>query len=156
MCAAAANGGANEAVNFPANYSPVMCVHSANELGKPSQFTPTPRSLSYNFTVLGENVKSAWPGKEQDQARSGTSIATPILAAVMSLILEFIYQKPVKTQQDLRIKTPRGMTHLLQATSKQEQGYHLVQPWSILEPSKGRARVESRILDIMDQGFPVA
>jgi len=107
-----------------------------------------------NFLVLGENVSSTWPGEEQERARSGTSIATPILAAIMALVLEFMYQKPTKTSQDRRLGTARGMTHLLQAMSKQERGYHLVQPWTLYDSRKHRTRVESRILDIMEERFP--
>lgn len=153
ICAAASNNGAHDNVAFPANCSPVLCVHSTNELGKPSEFTPTLLEMRPNFSVLGEKVRSTWPGMSEERACSGTSIATPILAAVMALILEFMYQKPNKTDHDRWLQSASGMTHLLQAISKQERGYHLVQPWTLYDSRKPRERVESKILDIMEEKF---
>lgn len=155
ICAAASNNGVNDNVAFPANYGPVICVHSVTDMGRPSEFTPSPLESSPNFAVLGENVCAAWPGLKDGQSRSGTSVATPILAAVIALIIEFVDQKPCKTSHDKRVTTPGGITALLRAMSKVERQYHLVQPWTLLTAEVSRKRVESRILDAMERKFEV-
>ena len=153
ICAAASNSGANDNVAFPANYGPVICVHSATDKGRPSEFTPTPLESRPNFAVIGENVCVAWPGLKDGQSQSGTSVATPILAAVIALIIEFVDQKPRKTFHDRRVRTLGGITTLLRAMSKVERQYLLVQPWTMLTAEVSRTRVESRILDAMDRKF---
>ena len=45
------------------------------------------------------------------------------------------------------------MTQILLAMSVMKQDYHYVKPWQVLEASVGRTRVESRILDSLDQLF---
>ncbi|MCJ1249359.1 hypothetical protein MMC30_006582 [Trapelia coarctata] len=153
ICAAASNNGANRTVAFPANYPPVICVHSANGWGRISHFTAPPLSIGPNFAVVGEAVSSTWPGEEYGKRRWGTSTATPIMAAIVALVLEFINQKPVKTSHDGRLKTALGMKQVLLAMSLPEQSYSLVMPWKLLDARVGRARVESRILDCLEELF---
>lgn len=156
LCAAASNDGANVPVVFPASYSPVFCVHSATGWGRHSAFTPLPLDNSPNFAVLGEAVNSTWPtqrGEGSEKSKWGTSTATPILAAIIALILEFINLKPKKTSHDKRIQSPAGMTQVLQAMSQIVQGYSVVTPWKILDLSKGRTRVEELISNRMDEAF---
>ncbi|KAI4269376.1 MAG: hypothetical protein L6R35_006691, partial [Caloplaca aegaea] len=147
VCAAASNGGANDDVAFPARDSPVICVHSTNEHGKPSDFTPNPLPFAPNFAVIGENVEAAWPGRENGHSQSGTSTATPILAAVMALVLEFVDQKPRKTADEKRLRDHRVMTKVLRAMSDKVEGYHFVRPWKVMSSNDDRGRVESRIQD---------
>lgn len=153
LCAAASNDGSNKAVAFPANYFPVICVHSATGWGRLSHFTPLPLSIGHKCAVIGEAVSSTWPGAEQEKRKWGTSTSTPILAAIVALMLEFIHQKPIKTAHDRRLQTPNGMTQILLAMSQQEQKYHVVMPWTLLDSRVGRVRVESRILDRLDELF---
>ena len=127
-------------------------MHSLDKFGKPSSFTPTPLNFLPNFAVPGEDIKAAWPGVEDGKVESGTSTATPILAAVMALVLEFIDQKPSKTVNDRRLRTPMGMTTLLLAMSDKVQKYHVVKPWSVMSDSD-RARVEGRIRDVLEKRF---
>ncbi|KAL9598522.1 MAG: hypothetical protein Q9219_004424 [cf. Caloplaca sp. 3 TL-2023] len=145
--AAASNGGANDGVAFPANFLPVICVHSTNEQGKPSNFTPNPLLFGPNFAVLGENVQAAWPGRENGRSQSGTSTATPILAAVVALVLEFVDQKPRKTADEKRLRDHRVMTKVLLAMSDEVEGYHYVKPWKLMNSDTERQRVELRIQD---------
>ncbi|KAL8902272.1 MAG: hypothetical protein Q9207_004808 [Kuettlingeria erythrocarpa] len=147
ICAAASNDGANAGVAFPANFPPVICIHSTNEHGKPSKFTPAPLPFAPNFAVLGENVEAAWPGRAKGHSQSGTSTATPILAAVMALILEFVDQKPRKTAEEKRLRDHRVMTKVLDAMSDQVEGYRYVRPWKLMSSKVERGRVESRIQD---------
>lgn len=156
LCAAASNTGANKDVAFPAKFPPVICIHSANGWGKPSDFTPRPLTEGPNFAVIGEAVSSTWPiakGDGEEKRRWGTSTATPIAAAIVALVLEFINQKPVKTSHDRRLKSPKGMTQVLLAMSVPQQRYHCVSPWEVLDAQVGRTMVESRIDDIMYKQF---
>ncbi|KAI4118322.1 MAG: hypothetical protein LQ341_007626, partial [Variospora aurantia] len=147
VCAAASNGGASDDVAFPARDSPVICAHSANKQGKPSDFTPNPLPFAPNFAVIGENVEAAWPGRENGHSQSGTSTATPISAAVMALVLEFVDQKPRKTLDEKRLRDHRVMTKVLRAMSDKVEGYHYVRPWKLMSSNDDRGRVESRIQD---------
>ncbi|KAL8733509.1 MAG: hypothetical protein Q9181_003571 [Wetmoreana brouardii] len=147
FCAAASNYGANDDVTFPANTTPVFCVHSVNEWGKPSDFTPNRLDRKPNFAVLGENVHSAWPGCADGKSQSGTSAATPILAAVMALILEFVNQKPSKTSDDMRLQDYRVMEKVLLAMSDEVENYRYVKPWKKMSNEVDRGTVENRILE---------
>lgn len=147
ICAAASNMGANHGIAFPARFSPVICIHSTDEHGKPSRFTPSCHPGMPNFAVVGENVVAAWPGRENGHSQSGTSTATPIAAAVMALILEFVDQKPRKTPDEKRLRDHRFMAKVLLAMSTQVEGYHYVRPWAIMSTDVARGRVESRIQD---------
>ncbi|KAL8924395.1 MAG: hypothetical protein Q9172_002697 [Xanthocarpia lactea] len=149
ICAAASNDGANDGIAFPANSHHVICVHSANEKGKPSDFTPNPLPYEPNFAVLGENVRAAWPAREHGKSQTGTSVATPILAAVMALILEFVDQKPRKTPEEKRLllREYSPMTNVLVAMSDEAEGYRYVRPWKLMSSNVSRERVEARIQD---------
>ena len=146
LCAAASNEGANDGVAFPARLRPVICVHSTNENGKPSDFTPNAVPSEHNFAVVGENVQAAGPGRKDGHSLTGTSVATPILAAVMALIIEFVDQKPRKTPEEKRIKDHRVMTQVLSAMSEKVSGYDYVRPWELMNGKKwDRGRNESNI-----------
>ncbi|KAL8718399.1 MAG: hypothetical protein Q9225_004457 [Loekoesia sp. 1 TL-2023] len=150
ICAAASNGGANDDVAFPANSLSVICVHSTDEQGKPSKFTPNPLKFCPNFAVLGENVQAAWPGHPKGLSQSGTSTATPILAAVMALILEFVDQKPRKTPAEKRLTDYRVMIKVLHAMSDTVEAYLYVRPWKQMTHKVDRGRVEASILNAIE------
>lgn len=149
ICAAASNSGANDGIAFPANSHHVICVHSANDKGKPSKFTPIPQPYEPNFAIIGENVWAAWPALQHGKSQTGTSTATPILAAVMALILEFVDQKPRKTpeEQRLLLREYSAMTKVLVAMSDEAEGYRYVRPWKLMSSNVSRERVETRIQD---------
>ncbi|KLU93141.1 hypothetical protein MAPG_12079 [Magnaporthiopsis poae ATCC 64411] len=92
--AAASNNGSREMIAFPARFCGVICVNSASADGRASPFNPV-ADFPNNFAVLGENVRSAWISPQPNAARhgetkimSGTSMASPIAAAIFSLLLE--------------------------------------------------------------------
>jgi hypothetical protein len=112
VLAAASNNGNMRAVGYPAWDSHVIPMNAANGRGRPSDFNP-PAALGKTLTILGENVPSAWiisaPTTEATDASgvssvaptapapadltvtrrmSGTSVATPITASFMALLLE--------------------------------------------------------------------
>lgn len=156
LFAAASNNGSNQTTAFPASCPPVICVHSASGYGDPSPFTPRPFG-SINLAVIGEGVISSWPqsrGEGPGRRSSGTSVATPILAAIAALVLEFVNQKPSLTPHDLRLRSPRGMAQvLLGMSSRHHTGYDVVMPWQVLDTQIGRVRSEGRIADHLERLF---
>jgi hypothetical protein len=100
MFAAASNAGRNSRVSpCPAHATGVISVFATDSFGEIQGFNPPVRRNQISFSTLGHNVNSAWPGRfVEDQnpqsCKSGTSIATPILAASVALALQFVRQKP--------------------------------------------------------------
>jgi subtilisin family serine protease len=116
LFAAASNDG-NASMNplkFPASQKEsVICVNAASAFGKPSEFNPLPAIDRDRTTFLGENVKSTWPRslrKDEPEIKggiwrrgSGTSVATPIAAAVAAAIMQFV------TSTKARSRCTRGL-----------------------------------------------
>lgn len=145
--AAASNNGTNDCITFPAREPGVMCIHAADGYGNPSSFTPPPE-LDKNYTILGEMVESAWccgPRGEVTpeqvnitKRQDGTSVATPIAAAVMALVLEFAYQPPVKQRLGPDVldylKSYNGVDAIFERMSKEGKGeYRNIVPWYLMK-----------------------
>ncbi|KAL8813536.1 MAG: hypothetical protein Q9200_000210 [Gallowayella weberi] len=99
ICAAASNGGANDDVAFPASYPPVIRVHSTNEQGKPSNFTPNHLPFEPNFAVLGENVPAAWPGQASSKCEKRLRdhrVMKKVLLAMSDEVEAYHYVRPWK------------------------------------------------------------
>lgn len=159
MFAAAANHGGNEShIAFPANMDTVICVKASNGLGTVVDYSPkTTQSSGPNFFTLGKDVLSMWPtqtlppghpyGVQVLQKRAtGTSVATPIAAAIAALILEFIRQsdsEPTTFLRDCRARLQNldardAMKRILTSMSEQkETGSHgfarFITPWLVLK-----------------------
>jgi hypothetical protein len=87
---AAASGYGHYSPAFPARYSHVICVNAFNYLGIPIDLSSL-ASEKYLGT-LGFAVPGMWPGHEGPKAVSGTSVATPILAGIAALSIQFVRQ----------------------------------------------------------------
>ncbi|EHK22937.1 uncharacterized protein TRIVIDRAFT_213012 [Trichoderma virens Gv29-8] len=96
--AAASNSGARLGRAYPASSSQVICVHSTNTSGTPSDFSPTAEPNNLNFATVGESIESAWPmllchdlatPQRYVKSRSGTSYATPIMAGIAAFLLQY-------------------------------------------------------------------
>lgn len=91
--AAASNNGSMRQMTFPAYLDRIICVNACDGLGTALNINPPPAKRDdKRLAILGENVESAWkcePGSNNTmKIKTGTSVATPIAAAVAALILE--------------------------------------------------------------------
>ncbi|KAB8698100.1 hypothetical protein FH972_026350 [Carpinus fangiana] len=177
MFAAGANEGSTERTRaYPADDENVICVGAANGPGDPYTGNPPQRVNSRYYTTLGVEVRSAclmseWheapeigaglasgdsskklqePAIIKTKKRTGCSVATAILAACASLILEFIRQERAASQPqkaetmriaEIYLKKPRFMRSIFEEISDSEgptKGY--VVPWKLLDSQKLGAR----------------
>jgi subtilisin family serine protease len=166
VLAAASNNGTLRAMAYPAWDSHVIPINSANGRGRPSDFNP-PAAPGKTLTILGENVPSAWitsaPTKEATnpggvssvvptvsapadltatRRMSGTSVATPIAAGVVALLLELaMIEVPddQATQATLRdvlphLKRQAGLSELLVRKAVGTGDFRNIVPMDLLNP----------------------
>lgn len=84
IIAAAGNDGRGNAVNYPGKYEEVICVTAYDKNGRPASFNST--GPETDFSAPGVDINSTWLDHEYAQL-SGTSMATPFMAAVVALLL---------------------------------------------------------------------
>ncbi|THZ04803.1 subtilisin-like protein [Aureobasidium pullulans] len=139
---AACNSGILNGTAFPARLSQVICIHSANHGGRTSNHSPPARDNTYNFSVLGEDVRSAWPVSlgGPTELMTGTSTAVMIAAAVSAVILYLVRFEdkdfiPIKTLSAIRerLKTQDAMCKLLKEMSVPTEGYDFLKPWELID-----------------------
>ncbi|KAF1958493.1 subtilisin-like protein, partial [Byssothecium circinans] len=138
--AAASNSGTRRSIAYPASRrSEVFCIHACNGLGKPSSFNPNVEKDILNFCILGESVHSIWLNDDESadtfthkellgrwKYMSGTSMSTPLAVALAANILAFA-RMHLSSFPD--IETPELLRHVLQAMSKDAEGYLSITPW---------------------------
>ena len=151
MFAAASNYGALEGKRtaFPANIvGQVIKISSTDGLGSKSRFNPEPASNDDNFSFVGEAVKSAWPkhlGLGEEQRKSGTSIATPIAAAIAALVLEYAEQKPQHIVHRLNLWHYDGMRVMFARMASRKDGFDFVRPWELFDNEWSTADISNQI-----------
>lgn len=161
VLAAAANNGTMDVMMFPANLPTVISIHSADGAGKPSDGNP-PTMPGKDLSILGEEVESAWccgpRGAVTDEQaartkrKSGTSVATPIAAGVVALILELAYQGPDEDREPDglfypefmdRLRTYNGVCSLLRGMADRDCNREClnITPWKLLRGKFNREQV---------------
>lgn len=155
MFAAASNGGGNESRAFPASDRKVLCVHSTDDKGNRSKFSPTALKRTENFALPGENIKSSWPRTSDapsgHEIKSGTSFATPVAVAIAANVLEYANQRLTAIPSNLRqmIRSDAGMRKIF--TLMVKDGEHLrdtydyVTPWRLFGPDKSDEYIHQQI-----------
>ncbi|GAP85568.1 putative serine protease [Rosellinia necatrix] len=112
--AAAANEGANRDEMFPAYLPAVISVRATDHFGSfASAFDPPPtvsNSSSPLYGTLGLNVPYSWPSPE---VRSGCSMATPIMAGMVSLVFQLAACHGMDKGCQAKLRTLEGVQQLL-------------------------------------------
>lgn len=75
---------------FPARNGHVICVNAFNSFG--TYLAPFNPAISEGLGTLGVAVPAIWPGHKGPKAASGTSMATPIMAGIAALSIQFVRQ----------------------------------------------------------------
>ena len=125
-------------MTFPAYLPEIICINASNGDGSPSFFNP-PAKAGKKLTILGENVESAWkcePGSNRAlKTMTGTSVATPIAAAVAAVILEIAMLPTNDAAETIfqrclpYMRTYNGMTAILEDMSEESRSYLNIVPW---------------------------
>lgn len=125
-------------------------VHSCDDFGERSNFTPRHSKSGTNLMFVGEKVITQWPECKGGGFRldNGTSFSTPAVAAMAALILGFAWQHICKKQReearkliDLEeLRELGGMGKVLQRISEDDdhQWYSYIHPlllWRDFRPS---------------------
>ncbi|KAI0875182.1 pfs domain-containing protein [Hypoxylon argillaceum] len=139
LFAAASNNGGQLGRSFPARDHTVIAVHATDANGNRSPFSPTATDDDISIATIGEAVESAWPVHLCDeeaadskcvQYKSGTSYATPIVAAIAAFLL--LYARihiPMKADA---LKSHQVMKALLRKVAEKginhtrRDGYHFI------------------------------
>ncbi|CAN8101795.1 unnamed protein product [Discula destructiva] len=126
--AAASNDGGNGSRAYPASHDGVFCIHSATSEGNKASFNPTPRAMGDNFSVVGNEIESAWLGNSM-KCQSGTSFAIPVAVAVAALMYGCISRTmPEHTRLPLAVLSPPGMRQVFHLLKQPRDGYDWIRP----------------------------
>ena len=153
---AAASGGTGSRVGFPAFMPEVIAVNSADAYGNASEFNPLPRLHDSNFTLLGEDVESAWPvalGEGPVKRASGLSVATAIATGIAALVVEFVNQQYERFEPSARrIQLDQeSMRLIFRYLSSGRADFGNVTLWKLLKPSQDNGRILRTIESIVQE-----
>jgi len=164
LFASVSNSGALGPMRYPAIDDAVFAVDAADASGNPAPFN-SPDSMSERktrYTAPGVNLKGVTQAKLE-----GTSFASPILAGVAALFLEFAKQDPLARTKALEYAKKKAGMHVLLdmiVIQKTADRFSYVTPWALFyddhgnhggdgEPDSRRYRVAGMIVDKLVQRF---
>ncbi|KAF3480194.1 intracellular serine protease [Arthroderma uncinatum] len=159
LFAAASNDGLFHKRTFPAaNYKEVFGIHSMDSNGVSSKFNPKPYRTAFNLTSLGEDVVSDWPSGVA-RARSGSSIATPIIAGFVASVLAFVQQQETSLLGKPSIlswlKRPHGMEELLKELVVRKDNYDMLSPWKFFCHPVNKESVYEKIRQLKENIYNI-
>lgn len=142
-------------VMFPARLKEVIMIGSTDAYGNPSVFNP-PFLRESAFAVLGESVPGPQPREFGDSCTlSGSSIATPIAAAIAAVLLDFVgnnSQAGILSASNVEhLRRQAGMESVFKAMSESRNDLNCITPWMLLDEKKPRTELLERIRRILDQ-----
>ena len=154
IIAAAANWGGNQGIAFPGRHRGVICMHSTDGMGNPSETNPT-LQRGPSFATLGLSIESSVKKKEgkgrEKVIISGTYYATPIAAGIAAKILEFASHQlhnRLSTGDRENLFAYWGMSRLFRRISEQRSGYDYMLPWKLFDGREPR-EIAKNIHDIL-------
>jgi hypothetical protein len=131
----------------------VICIDSTDGHNTILSFGHEVAERTYNFGVLGEHIKAAWPKRPNSYERKwGTSHATLIAAGIVALLLGFSWQPPRKSEasETYDLSHPGAMRLALLALSKRCQSkrmYDILVPWEVFKKENKRDGVAAIITE---------
>jgi subtilisin family serine protease len=155
MFAAASNDGKNrpDGIAWPARDNNVICVHSADGNGNPSDFTPAAQD-GMRIMVLGECVESASPphlkNDNDKHLMSGTSCAAPIAAGIAAVVLD--YARSFLTQREWeKLRRVAAMKRMFgsMTDSKANSEYWWIKHWAWFEPRREEGWIQGQIKGVL-------
>jgi hypothetical protein len=168
LLAAASNFGNMQKMSYPAREHSVFPIFAADAYGLAVKFSPPPRPHESNFSILGLAVESTWPSSKRKQdvttkkdgtkwkCLSGTSVATPIAAALVALIFQYhdIHRGEIEIPKGSQgLKTYSAVRSVLHGmcTADARHSYDNLVPWRAFESYIKKDRVASRLEDLINE-----
>ncbi|KAE8447647.1 hypothetical protein EG329_010618 [Mollisiaceae sp. DMI_Dod_QoI] len=134
--AAANNDGSNSEELFPASHETVISVRGTDHTGgfvKKYNPEPWPQNKGPLYGTLAENVP--YDLGNPASKRSGCSIATPVLAGIMAMIIQYVnYAANGDARLCARLQTRGGVLRVLHYIANSgPEGRRYVAPWKFFE-----------------------
>jgi hypothetical protein len=141
LFASVSNSGALSSTNmlFPATHASVFAVDAADKYGNPASFNAAGNTSEKNirYTAPGMELKGvSAPGQGVQHLIEGTSFASPIVAGIAALILEFAKQGKLGETRALHfLKKQEGMETIFagMGTQKTLDRFLYLKPWELFQ-----------------------
>lgn len=133
LIAAPTNEGNKHNILYPAAYEDVVLPMFATDGNvKKSDLNPSKGPGSYNFAILGEDIKNV-----HNEVNSGTSYSTAIAAGFAARLLDFSRHSDTEVEfgdKAQKLKSKRGFMGVLvsMAVWTIDDPFHCVRPWDLL------------------------
>lgn len=132
--AAASNDGMDGMRTYPAKYDGVLCIHAATGEGNKTTFNPPRQEKEDNFMVVGDCIRSSWPGRDPRGAwgyklKSGTSFATPVAVCIAAFMITYVRGKmPDHARWRINPKSSQGIKEIFRIMATNSDGYDWISP----------------------------